>query len=502
MVNGQKTRSLEVASRARRASSLLLSITLLLPPLSGCLGPLGPSSPCEGFTVPPAHAGAAYTYDANGDVWLPSLLRPVVDWTAAGGADEQGGLTLSNGSTIQLRIAETPTPRLGSEGEKQPAYQATYVASDPDRGAGLAFTDLWIEEGSGNLLEASHRVVKEEADGRYLHMRIFTHRSWPGLLLALDLWGHPLETGESWNRSFPEGHPLPVEHQPTINLTYEVTAVQAAGSDCMADVEAVFDHSGDLPGWRMQARFSNATSLPTAFHVRELGDDGDRLQFDMRLTDHTDGLGPPLAPLDPEPVDAGLGPIAPLETGFLPEAEGILPTPWPRAYQAIQDDEEASTWLEAHPEAQPSRFDHVLGANDSRVVDRWTVEWWDGEDGSDTTKMTITQREPVLPVAEDEDITVETEAKPGVQAPRVEQAPPLPAFAELHRQVYGKDLEVIDCRLSELRCNLGTHSARNDPRAGSVAAATVWSGLVVDLRDGRVIQEMSLAERLIPPPPG
>lgn len=482
--------------------TLAIIVALVGASLAGCLA--STAGPCEEVSVPPAHGGSTFVYAAQGQAWFPgSYHEPVVDWSRVDGSGGNERLQLSENSTVEIRIAEQPVPRLGSEGEPTSAYQTTYLATDPQRGENLDFKGLWFQEETGQLVESTNRAG-QEMDSGFRHSRYFSLETRPGLLTAVEVWGHDLEEGDTWSRTVPEGWPQPVGSHTNMTFEYEVQEVENQGDHCRANVTLdVRQEDPDDPDPIVDLVYTDDAPLPVRFLAEGAYEDEDG-PFQMELEQASAGSGAALPDLDPELADTGLPSDHRFQRGFLANADDIFETAWPRAHQAIQDDENAGRWLSDHPDARPSRVKHLVGAEDSEVVDRWRVQWWGGPDDSDLETVVTRYETPVVdpndPGLRDE-VEVRSKEISGVEAPEVASGPALSDLARLHELVYGKSIEVVDCQLSSWKCSLGTHAARDEPKAGETAAGAFWDGTVVDVRDGRVLQETSVAEYLIPDPP-
>jgi hypothetical protein len=225
----------------------------------------------------------------------------------------------------------------------------------------------------------------------------------------------------------------------------------------------------------------------------------------MHLREWEEGRGAELEPINrtgsPKPVQAADNP---LEEQFLPDADGILSTEWSRAISAIQEDEEASSWLKDHPGARVAVTDYRQGASDSDVQNEWEVTWWPGPEGGSSMKNVVMNRSDAVSETLDDEISVRTSYVGGVAQPGINETVSLSSLGRLHRSVYGVPLETFSCDfrgvLGGSACFMAPHDDINKPRAGGTGAGVYHAGLIIDLRDGRLLQETSFAERLVDKP--
>jgi hypothetical protein len=103
------------------------------------------------------------------------------------------------------------------------------------------------------------------------------------------------------------------------------------------------------------------------------------------------------------------------------------------------------------------------------------------------------------------EVSVDTSYVETVPRPEINETVPLPWLNRVHQAAFGVPLETIRCRLSApphgAKCMAAPHDDIQKPRAGASGAGVYHAGLIMDLRDGRILQETSFAERLIDDPP-
>ncbi len=446
--------------------------------------------PCEGLTLLPASGGDAYEYAATGSVLLTSNKIIIADWNVVEGLDEQGKVTLDEGSRVAITVGPEPEPALSISGEHRPSYQVSYVASDPTRGSGLHVADEWLDEENGETNDARMPSADERSD-RVLHHRHFTRTGWAGLMHAPDLWNRSLAEGDSWSISYPEGYPNTQAQSSQASVSFTVESVWESEQGCQASVQA--DHSFA----EASLTLAEEVPVPTEYEVK-VGDDG----FEMALLEWERGDGSSLAPINrAEHPRSGLAPLAPLENEFLADAEGIFSTDWPAAIAAIEGDPEAQEWLDDHPNAAVTEVDLIQGDPLSDIENRWTVTWWPGPEGGASMENRVTTRSDAVSEVLDDRISVKTSYVEKAPRPEINETVTLPSLADLHEETYGVPLETFRCKFSSppggSKCVMAPHDDIGKPRVGGLPGAGVYfSGFVVDLRDGRVLQETSMAERL------
>jgi len=446
---------------------------------------------CEGFELSPATGGDRYVYSASGAVLLSSNTVIVGDWSVADGADEQGVITLGDDATIDVTIGSETRRTLSSSGAEEQALQVSYVATDPSREARLHVADEWLGMETGETIESRMPSVLHD-DGEVLHHRHFTRTGWAGLMYTPDLWNRSLTEGEDVRITFRQGYPNTIEQRSQMSAVLSVVDVGKSSQGCQAVVDV------DHPEANATVTLTEGVPVPTAYES-EAG-----LRFEMDLENVTRGDGPSLSPINRRgTATSSLGPVEPLEDQFLADAEGIFSTDWPTALAAIEDDREAQTWLDNHPNAAVSEVHYVQGNPESQIENRWTVRWWPGPDGDSSMENEVTTRSMAGSAVLENEVSVDTGEIQKVPRPGIRETVTLPALDELHRRTYGAPLETIDCRLSSpptgSKCMVAPHEDTGKPRAGG-PAGIYHSGLIVDLRDRQVLQETSFAERLVDRP--
>lgn len=469
------------------------SVAILLVSGLGAYTVFSAQGTCEEFELSPATGGDSYEYAANGSVLLTSNRIIAGDWNVVDGPDEQGVVTLGKEGRMDVTIAPEPEEALSVSGAHRPAFQVSYVASDPARGSGLHVADEWLDEEHGETNEARMPSVLETAQG-VLHHRHFTKTAWAGLMHAPDLWERSLAEGDRWNISFPEGRPNTRPQVSQVSAAFTVERLWDSEQGCQARVDVTHSYAN------ASLTLLEDVPVPTTYQIQ-----ADPTPFEMRLESWEPGDGPSLAPISrSEQPRSGSEPLKPLEDQFLADAEGTFSTNWPTALAVIEEDSEAQTWLGDHPNAAVTKVDYVQGASVSDIENRWTVTWWPGPEGGASMENQVTTQSDPISEALDEEISVDTSYVEKAPRPEINESVTLSSLEQLHQATFGSPLETIRCKLSAppggSKCYMAPHDDINKPRAGGFGGGVYHAGLIVDLRDGRALQETSYAERLIDPP--
>jgi len=271
----------------------------------------------------------------------------IADWGVVGDSGDQGAVKLDDGQ-LEVRISSNSADILSIEGALRPAYQVSYIASDPPRGDGFHVADEWLGVEDSKTVESRMPSVLQSGD-QVLHHRHFTKTGWAGLMYAPDFWNERMSEGDRWSVSFPEGYPntRPNISQTTASFTVEQT--RETNGECRAEVQVRHPYAD------ASLTLSENRPVPVSYEAKTAD-----LEFEMALETWEPGEGPNLPPLD-RSADSTSNriPLEPIENHFLADAEGVLATDWPTALEAIEDDEEAQAWLEEHPAAAVSEFDYV-----------------------------------------------------------------------------------------------------------------------------------------------
>jgi hypothetical protein len=487
---------------------LLLALVFLFPILgAGCFSPSIPG-PCDGMVVPSAHGGDRYDYTASGTIGFEFTANGI----QGGWEPATAHMTYLEEGRLSVEISSKTSMSLDMGGKLSEGFLAEYTANDPGSGNNKLFLEERIHTESGNLI--SSKKLHGDAHGPY-YQDIFTRINRPPLLLAPFFWERPLAQGDTGTHDWP--HTIGVPGYPQLHtLEYRVVETSMESAGCTATIwidPGVYVYSRG-ESYRMvesmYLTFSESMPLPIDFKESYVRDA--RKDFRLILLERRPGEGDPLPPFRPTIYPNTELRLEQPVSGFLAGADGLFPTDYTEAHEVATQHPAAAEWLENRPAAQPLHVTHRMGdpgqdsiapwgssQNLERVVDLWSITWVDPQDGEpfsvhvyriESIGQILAQRLEARIVT----TTWDDDAVVPIDPPWVT----LEELAQIHRQRFGQEPEVINCRLHKAQCNIGTHESTRFPYAtltGAGGAIDIFPGLVVWVNEGWILQDESYLPR-------
>lgn len=473
-------------------------VLLLAVAAAGCLGPSQPPDPaaCSAVTVPAARAGDGYTYAAEGRYWSLNNVA-YVDWSAVNpGTDqtweEEGTLHLKPGSTIEVHVADRARPRLDLYARRPDAYQVTYWADEPGEPRDFPFKEEWVHAETGRLVQVSDRAFLVK-DDRVRHFTRFQNRQ-PPMWMAPLVWDRTLTVGAADHRTYYDEDRVPVGTDRSELLAnssdgyrWRVDDVTAGEDGCLATVRVTASVGSAQGNYSGTLRFDGSVPMPVQvrWEIPWLGQ-----PFTMSLQQYRPGDGPHLPAFDPGPLlGRGTGlEMRPPRNGFLYHGADVFTTDYDRAVALVKSTDHAQRWFESHPRARPYDVEHTVGAPGESTREQWSIAWADP--ASDDELSGIVARENrTLGVRSEYEVSIHEYNTTKSLTPTEGRWATFGSMAETFRALYGKDPEVVSCRMSpdndmQAECKWGT---RRSVGSGGAGHSGDGSGFHMKIRQGWLV---------------
>lgn len=525
-----------------RLRPLALAALMLAIPLSGCLAdapgpPTGtpakdpsdgaaadPAEPtgtpasaaCTRLEITPPRAGAEFVYNASGIPFFPPTLPgAIIDWEVIGDNDTEGpgrneALDLPKGSTLRVALGDRTRDVLDLYGTWRPAYQVTYWADHPDHSRPVAVQDEWGDLRSGRLLDLLARASKY-SDGDVEQKHFMGRLNHPPVMTASLFWNRTLtDPNQKQDSTTSNETALEAFFPGTVDrddYQHRVLDIRRSADGCVAEVQIQTDRH------RARMTFVEGIGLPVTYKVRNPQDDVTIFTLDLRDMNPGDGFElPEFAPAEDPDVGSAALERAPPQEDFLPGRGDVFTTSFDKAVEEIRDqDDYAREWLKDHPDAVPVAAKHRLGHPDGLIEDVWSITWLDpnGSKMGATVQYkwkTALEQERTYETGRLDDYTDYT--FPDLPDRWVK----LSEMSRIHREVYGKDPEVMWCDFSREECKIGAHRSMHKSyrcglwcqrmQADPVYNGSSTSGFRFDIGQGFVYAEKTFDPSPIPPPAG
>ncbi len=475
-----------------------LLLLLLMVPLSACLGVQGGA--CD-FDPSPIQAGVSVEYDATGPIRLPSFNEALVDWSIVGASGGQEMVILQKGDKMRITIGMV-TPILSLSGGLVPGLQVTYSYFDASRNAWIAGNDEWINPHTGDLIQYTFRAFLNDEIG-VVHTQRFSAIQYPGLFAASIATGAYTAGRDAMSSVVQIEQPSADSGSGQGRLEFAIEAIVQDG-DCHLVATGTWRHPvtpSVVRQWSL--RLGDLWPLPDSYEAAFIDADGAAVAdsrmvlANPRLVSSPGFSAASFAPIAIQQAKypVSVWPLAAPANGFLKDSETVFPLSLEQAIREAKAD--AAGWFDEHPEARAALAEHRMGRPDSNVADAWGLAW-SAPDGSGL-QATVTKNLGLANTGLSAGIATSTQPRSGLPYPDVSARPSLADIAAVADRLHGS-LEFLLCDFARDECKAGRHAFTNQPFANPLRAQFAFSGIVINISKGWVVQDTSSSTFALPPP--
>jgi len=446
--------------------------------LAGCMGTFMEESPACLTSHPMVRGGSTFVYNTTGSLLSLTFDRPVVEGHDFSNDELTGQMAIVTDARLHARVSLA--------GNLLDSLIATYWFRQNDSSPWVAIAEEAVSPETGTLVQSVYRNIVENDQGS-LHQSRLTRWGRPPLLLGTAI----SSVSESGMKSFPFEQ-FQVNDQPGLGqMSWEITTIKGTEGSCETSIYFEMDQRPSL-GFRgpaiAEASFDSQIPLPKRFDLIWQAPQRD-VKFTAILSTWKSGEGPTVIGWDPAPEPGHLDMAT--RSSLLAGDFEAFPTSFEEARQAVLDDLDDGQWLRDNPDAMIVTARHVVGAEDSRTVDQWMIEWATQESGRKFIVQRLNEDTPIkLFEYEIFSMTI-----PGLYVENHSSSVKASALENLVERLYGEPMQVLSCDFLIPHCLAGTHGATGMPRAsGMDSNLLIVPGIMVDPFTGLVYREDSYSD--------